>query len=219
MFKDRVDAGQKLAKALINYQNDQPIVLAIPRGGIVVAYYVAKYLHGQLSILVARKLGFPSQPEAAFGAIAEDGSTYFSPGVKSYLTKHQINDIIQKEQQELKRRINYLRKGKPLPDMNNRNVILVDDGIATGSTLLASIKMCENRNAGKIAVAAPVSSTKTAEELEKWVDDLIILERIKNYYAVSQAYEKFTNESDETVLTYLEQWEQETSDLFTSEAG
>jgi putative phosphoribosyl transferase len=211
MFKDRKEAGEQLALALKNYRNQNPIILALPKGGLVVAYYVAKYLNAELSMVISRKLGYPFQPEAAFGAIAEDGSLYLTEEARIILSDEIIKEVIEKEKKEIKRRIELLRKNEPLPDINNRIVILVDDGIATGATLFAAIQLCKNKKAKKVIVAAPVSGEETIRQLENIVNEVVILEIPYVYYGVSQEYENFQNVTEEEVLEIMDQWEKEKS--------
>lgn len=203
MFRDRKDAGLQLAKNLEVFRNENPIVLGIARGGVETGYYVAKELDCEFSVLIARKLGFPTRPEAAFGAVAEDGSQYLNLRVKNLLSKDQIDQVIQEETAEIKRRIQAYRGGQPLQNLKDRTVILVDDGIATGATLYAAIELCRNQRVKKLIVAAPVSSIDTEQKLQSMVDEVIILETPSNYYAVSQAYENFQNMTDQDVVNFL----------------
>jgi predicted phosphoribosyltransferase len=209
MFRDRQDAGEKLANALRQYQNENVLVLGIPRGGVETAYYVSKHLKAEFSIIVTRKLGYPLNPEAAFGAIAEDGSLYISDLASQYISEDEIAEVLREEKQEIERRIGKLRSGKPLPEIAGRTVILVDDGIATGATLLASIEMCRKRNAKKIIVAAPIGGKRMDRILRQLVDDVVILETPLYYQSVSQGYENFNNLTDDEALAFLKRWEDE----------
>ncbi len=207
MFKNRKDAGQKLAKALEDYkQTDLTdlVVLGIPRGGVELAYYIAQYLHAPMSLIVVRKLPYPDNPEAGFGAVAEDGSTYFVDRSNNLLPKHLVNKIINQQKQEIKRRIEVLRNSKPLIDIFGKTVILVDDGIAMGSTMRAAIALCKNKNASKIIVASPVSSPSIEQKLKTIVDDVVILEKPSNFHAVAQVYEQWYDVSDKEVLDFLQ---------------
>ena len=209
MFTDRKDAALKLAKALEKYKDKNVIVLGIPRGGAETAYYIALHLHAEFSLLISRKLGHPSNPEYALGAIAEDGSVYLSPFANEEFSKETINEIIDLQKKEIERRIKILRKGKPLPDLKDRTVILADDGIATGATIFAAIEMCKKRKAGKIVIAAPVSGYDMEETLAEKADEVIILEKPGDFFAVSQAYQSFYNLSDDDALGFMERWEKE----------
>lgn len=207
MFTDRKDAALQLAKALEKYKDKNAVVLGIPRGGAETAYYVALHLHAELSLLVSRKLGHPSNPEFAFGAIAEDGSIYLSPSARQELSEEALNAVVDEQKKEIERRIKILREGKSLPELKGRTVILVDDGIATGATIFAAIKMCKKRNAGKIIVASPVSGYDMEGELAKKADEVVILEKPGDYYAVSQAYLSFYNLTDQDALKFMQRWE------------
>ncbi|MBD3616296.1 MAG: phosphoribosyltransferase [Gracilimonas sp.] len=203
MFKNRKEAAIELAKELEIFKPRTPLILAIPRGGVEIGYYIARELSCEWSVLVARKLGYPEQPEAAFGAMAEDKSLYFNPRANIRLSKEMIERVIKKEEKEILRRIKIYRNGAPLPSMNNRTVVLVDDGIATGATLFASIEMCKKARAGEIIVAAPVASIDVCEQLMDIVDMVVVLETPLNFFAVSQAYLHFENLSDKDVLKFL----------------
>ncbi len=206
MFNDRKDAGEKLARALITYKDKNPLVLCIPKGGVEVAYHVAKYLNADLSIIVSRKLPYPDNPEAGFGAVAEDGSTFVFRDAERWLSRETIDRIIKEQKQEIKRRISSLRKGRPLPEIINKNVILVDDGIAMGSTMRASIMLCRNKKAERITVAVPVSGKDVEEEIEKMVDEIIVLEKPVFFQAVAQVYYNWYDVPDREVNEIMERW-------------
>jgi predicted phosphoribosyltransferase len=209
MFTDRKDAAVQLAKALEKYKDKNAVVLGIPRGGAETAFYVALHLHAELSLLISRKLGHPENPEYAFGAIAEDGSIYLNPSSSGQLSAETIQEVVNEQKKEITRRVTILRQGKPLPELKGRTVILVDDGIATGATIFAAIEMCKKRNAEKIIVAAPVSGYEMEEELAEKADEVVILEKPGDYFAVSQAYLSFYNLSDENALKFMQRWEKE----------
>jgi putative phosphoribosyl transferase len=209
MFYDRKDAAIHLAKALVEYKDKGAVVLGIPRGGAETAYYVAKYLHAELSLIISRKLGHPGNPEYAMGALAEDGSVHMNGQALWDVTQEDIDEVISRQQIEIGRRINLLRKGEPLPDMKNKIVLIVDDGIATGSTIMAAIEMCRKKGAVKIVVAAPVCGRKVKTELRSMADDVVILETPEPYHAVSQVYASFEQVSDEEALALMEMWRKE----------
>lgn len=203
MFKDRKDAGRKLGKALEKYQDQNPLVLAIPRGGVEVGYEAAAHLDAAFSILIPRKLPLPDNPEGGFGAVAEDGTTYLIAGIQYHLSEAKIARIIEEQKQEMQRRIQVLRKGEPLPPIKDRLVILVDDGIATGSTMTVSVRLCKNQGAGRIVVAAPVAGQETIQAFQKQVDDLVVLESPPFFRAVAQVYQNWYDVSDAEVLSIL----------------
>lgn len=204
MFDNRTKAGLMLAEALLKYKDEHPIVLAIPRGGIVPGVIAARQLNAEFSVVISRKLGLPTHPESAFGALAEDKSLYLNPNVREVLTKEMIEKVITKEEKEIKRRIQKYREGNPLPPLKDRTVILIDDGIATGATILVAIELCRKKQAGKIVVAAPVAGRRVLNTLQTKADEVAILELPEEYYAVSQAYRNFKNLSDEEALDWIE---------------
>ena len=209
MFKDRRDAGMQLSKALKKYRRTSTIVLAIPRGGVGLGYEIATRLHLDLSVIVTRKLPFPDNPESDFGAIAEDGSSFIFSRFTDQMPKNVKHEIIKEQKAEIKRRIEILRKGNPLPDIENRKVILTDDGIAMGSTMRASVKMCKNLGASEIIVAVPVASGHTTENFRNLVDEVIVLENPHFFQAVAQVYNNWYDVGDEEVIRILEKYEME----------
>lgn len=209
MFEDRADAGQQLAQALEQYRGEGVLVLAIPRGGVEIGYEVAKHLEADFSLLITRKLPYPHNPEAGFGAIAEDGSTYRFERASGFLKEETIQQIMAEQREEIERRIEVLRKGRPRPDISGRTVILVDDGIAMGSTMRASIQMCKHQDAGRIIVGVPVAGPSVAREIEKLVDELVVLEKPPNFRAVAQVYRNWYDVPDREVLALMQAWEKE----------
>jgi putative phosphoribosyl transferase len=203
MFEDRKDAGQKLGVALEDYKKCYGIVLAIPKGGVEVGYYVAKHLKLPMFLIIVRKLPFPDNPEAGFGAIVEDGGIFFANNFHEKIPPSTAEKIIEEQKEELKRRIKVLREGKPLPELKNKTVILVDDGIAMGSSMQVAAMLCKNQRAKRIVVAAPVAGREIASQLEKIVDDVVILEKPASFRAVAQAYENWYDVSDEEVMNIL----------------
>jgi len=204
MFKDRKDAGQKLAAALQIYKAEEPLVLAIPRGGVELGYEISRALDTDFSLLICRKLPFPHNTESGFGALAEDGSLYINESADSSVSDAQIEQIIAEQSHEIKRRIQTLRKGKALPVIEGRTVILVDDGIAMGSTMHVAVELCKKAKAKKIIVAVPVAGRQTIEKFSNMVDKVIVLESPVPFYAVAQVYENWYDVSDEEVLSFLQ---------------
>ena len=204
MFRDRKDAGQKLGRALEEYKNCDGLVLGIPRGGVEVGYYVAEHLEIPLSMVVVRKLPLPANPEAGFGAIAEDGSTYFVDRVAGGVSS-EVSQRIQSEQKlEVERRIEILREGEPLPEIRGRIVILVDDGIAMGSTMQAAVMLCRNKKAKKVVAASPVAGPSAALDLAMVVDQIVILEEPMFFHAVAQAYQNWYDVPDTEVVEIMQ---------------
>ncbi len=202
MFKDRKDAGKKLARSLENYRGENPIVLAIPRGGVEVGYHVALHLESDFTLIICRKLPYPHNPESGFGAVAEDGDPVILSSA-GYPSGEDINRIIQEQKDEIRRRVEVLRGGEPLPEIEGRTVILVDDGVAMGSTMRAALALCRKRKAGKIVVAAPVAGPGVAGKLEKMADDAVILETPPGFRAVAQVYQKWYDVPDREVLDIM----------------
>jgi len=209
IFKDRKDAGEQLGKFLeAKYKNQNPLIIGIPRGGVEVAYYVAKQLNAELSLVISKKLPLPAQKEYGIGAIAEEDSVYIGPSAKGLVSDKLIDEIIKEQKEEVIRRINKYRHGKPLPTMEGRVVILVDDGIATGVTLVPIVELCIRRKAAKVVIAAPVSGSRFDENLYK-ADEIEIIVKPYSFYAVGQVYEKFGDFDDDDLLELLAQAEQE----------
>lgn len=209
MFEDRLDAGRRLALAMQAYQGKDVIVLAVAKGGVPVGYQVARHLHAEFDIIVARKLPYPHNTEAGFGAVAEDGTTFIFPNAFEKFDKETINEVIHNQQDELYRRINAMRAGSPLINIEGKTVILVDDGIAMGSTMRVCITLCKNRKAKRIVVATPVCGIDTEKEFSTLVDDVIVLETPPDYHAVAQVYLNWSDVSDREVIDLVHQWEYE----------
>jgi predicted phosphoribosyltransferase len=205
-FSDRVEAGELLAEKLLSYaDNPNVIVLALPRGGVPVAAQVAKRLHVPLDVFVVRKLGLPGHPELAMGAIASGGIRVFNGEVVSALRipDEVINAVTAEEYQELKRREKLYRDDLPSPDVEGKTVILVDDGIATGSTMFAAISALRQLNVGRVVVATPTVAPATRDYLCKQADEVIAVMVPEEFYGVGQWYEDFAQTSDEEVKRLL----------------
>lgn len=213
MFSDRKDAGKKLAEFLGKYSDSDALVAGIAKGGVEVAYETAKKLNCDFSILIARKLPLPENPEAGFGAVAEDGSMYFHPQASGWMSEIVRQEILQDQLEEIQRRISILRNGEPFPDITNRSVIIVDDGIAMGSTMTASIKMCRRCDAGEIIAAAPVAGPETAAFLKGYADEVIVVEKPRYFRAVAEAYENWYDVGDEEVIELLKEYKRQMQEL------
>jgi predicted phosphoribosyltransferase len=208
MFQDRTDAGTRLALALSGFRDKNALVLAIPRGGVEVGFQIAKHLKAEFGIIVVRKLPYPENPEAGFGAIAEDGSEFIAPQAQRRVGPDVIDKVIRQQKNELNRRIQTLRRGLPLPEIQGRSVILVDDGIAMGSTMRASIMLCKNKRAGKIIVASPVAGPETAKEIALLVDEIVIMKTPRFFQAVAQVYMNWYDVGDDEVIRIMRRWEE-----------
>lgn len=205
-FRDRMHAGELLAAKLANYA-DQPdvLVLALPRGGVPVGAQVARKLNAPLDVFVVRKLGLPGHPELAMGAIASGGVRVFNGDVVNAfrIPDEVINAVTAAEFQELKRREQSYRDDLPPPEVEGKTVILVDDGIATGSTMLAAVSALRQLNAARIVVAAPTIARSTYEYLRENADSVVAVVVPAEFYGVGQWYDDFTQTSDEEVHRLL----------------
>lgn len=211
VFADRADAGRRLAAAVAPALGEQsggsgrPLVLAIPRGGVEVGFAVARKLNADLAIVICRKLPFPDNPESGFGAIAEDGSVYLHPEASPWVPAATVAGIIAEQQAEIRRRIKILRRGEPLPPLAGRTVILVDDGLAMGSTMRAAIALCRKAKAGRIVAAVPVSSHDVAVAIKRLADEVVILDTPPGFRAVADSYAHWYDVADDEVLRILGQ--------------
>jgi len=205
IFKDRRQAGKKLAEELKPYREKKPFILAVPRGGITVAEPVWESLGGDLDLIITRKIGAPYQPELAIGAVTGDGFVMVNENVVSRLnvTGDYIDKAAEKEQNEIRRRLEIYRGKRPLPAVDNRLVILIDDGVATGYTLLAALRSLQEKKPAELILAVPVGPPDTLNMLETEVDELVCLEAPENFAAVGQFYRNFDQVSDAEVSAIL----------------
>lgn len=207
-FIDRTEAGRFLAESVSSYANrDDVVVLALPRGGVPVAAEVAKQLNAPLDVFVVRKLGLPDHPELAMGAIASGGVRVFNGEIVNALRiPDEVIDAVSAEELiELQRREKVYRAGLPPLDVEGKTVIVVDDGVATGSTMLAAVSALRQLNAARIVVAAPVIAASTYHELRRVADSVAAVMMPENFYAVGQWYKDFSQTSDEEVRDLLAQ--------------
>jgi putative phosphoribosyl transferase len=204
-FVDRVDAGRRLASALKNLVDKDSVVLTIPRGGVVVGYEVAKALDLPLDIIIPRKIGAPSNPELAIGAMTEDGTVLLDEQIVKSLrvSEEYIRQESEAQKREIQRRLTLYRGDVPYPILENRSVIIVDDGIATGSTMKAALASVRNRGARSVIVAIPVGPPSTIRELEEKADRVVCLRTPEPFYAIGQFYANFAQTLDEQVTRLL----------------
>lgn len=205
-FKNRSEAGRFLAEQLSAYANrPDTLVLALPRGGVPVAYEVAKALGAPLDVFQVRKLGLPGHEELAMGAIATGGVRVRNPEVVEYLRipDEVIDEVTARERQELERRERLYREGRPALSPRGRVVILVDDGLATGSTMLAAVLALRQQQPASIVVAVPVAAKQTCEELRIVADEVVCAVTPDPFYAVGLWYEDFSQTTDEEVRELL----------------
>ena len=215
-FADRRDAGRRLARALAHLAGTPGLlVLALPRGGVPVAYEVARALDAELDLMLVRKLGTPGQPELAMGAIASGGVEVLNPRVVAALgiPDALIRETARREYRELKRREHAYRGDRPPPAIEGRTVILVDDGLATGSTMRAAVQALKTQNPARIVVAVPVAPPDTLAALAEEVDEAVALLTPDHFAAVGQWYHDFSQTSDQEVIDLLQKaWAAEQGD-------
>jgi len=205
-FHDRREAGQFLARQLADYKDrDDVVVLALPRGGVPVAYEIARELGTPLDVFVVRKLGVPWQPELAMGAIAGRGTEVLNGDVVTTynIPPRVIRTVAEHEGRELQRRLQEYRGNRPLTDIHGRVVILVDDGLATGSTMLAAIKALRQDYPKAVVVAVPVAAVDTCRRLQGEVDKIVCLRMPPDFSAVGHWYEDFSQTTDDEVRELL----------------
>jgi putative phosphoribosyl transferase len=206
VFEDRRSAGRALVPELQRCKLEDPVILGLPRGGIPLAYEIAVALHAPLDTIVVRKLGVPSQPELAFGAIASGGIRVINDDViESLLSldEETIEAIAGREMHELRRREQAYRLDRPYPDLGGRDVVLVDDGLATGATMRAAAKAVKTRSPASVVVAVPVGSASAVAKVAAIVDRVICLESPVSFYAVGQFYSDFRQTTDDEVRELL----------------
>jgi putative phosphoribosyl transferase len=207
VFADRQEAGIEVGKMLERkYKNRNVLILGIPSGGVAVAYEIAGLLHGDLSVIITKKLPYPLNEELAIGAAAEDGSVYLTSYARS-INEELVRAILKNQLREIQSRVQRFRGGKSLPDMKNRIVIIVDDGIATGSTIIPAIKLCKRRHAAMVIVAAPVCGHDRIAAIDSLADEVVVPEQPEIFFAVEQAYDDFHQFSDEEVTRLLTDFE------------
>jgi putative phosphoribosyl transferase len=205
-FRDRQEAGRLLAERLLTYRDENPLVLALPRGGVVEGYEIARALGTPLDVVVSRKLGTPGQPELALGAIAPGGVLVLNEDVVGWLdiSEEEAEQIASQATREMARRVRLFRGDRPEPVLKDETVILVDDGIATGMTVRAAIEYLRQQEPEYLVLAVPVCAAETAEVLRSEVDDLVCLKTPLELLAIGYWYEDFEQVSDEEVVELLE---------------
>lgn len=214
MFHDRAEAGQRLAEHLTALQGtpppgrggDRPLVLALPRGGLPVALPVAKALSADLDVLVVRKVGVPGNPEFAMGAVGEQGVVILDEPVVRRLgiTEAQVARIVERERSEVERRVRAYRRGRPAVSLRNRAIVIVDDGLATGSTAAAAVEVARRKGARHITLAVPVGSREACLRLQALADEVVCLATPDPFWAVGEHYGAFTQVTDDDVVAVLD---------------
>ncbi|NQV13731.1 MAG: phosphoribosyltransferase [Parcubacteria group bacterium] len=206
IFRDRAEAGQKLAEALQKYEGQKDaIVLFLPRGGVVLAVEVVRALDLPMDLVVPRKIGAPLNPEYAVGAITEDGEGIFNEEVVAELgiKQKQLKEIVAQEKKEAQRRLRTYRGDRPPLDLAGQTVIIVDDGIATGLTMRAAIKSVKAKGAAKVIVAVPVAARDSLEKIKREVDEVVCLDTPRFFGAVGAFYQVFGQVEDEEVVELM----------------
>jgi putative phosphoribosyl transferase len=206
-FRNRTQAGQMLAQKLTVYNRPEVIVLGLPRGGVAVAYEIAKVLDAPLDVCIVRKLGLPGHKELAMGAIASDGVRVLNYDVVSNfnISSKTIDEVAARELRELQRRDHIYRGQRPPPNLQHQTIILVDDGIATGSTIRAAIAVIKQEQPKQIIVAVPVAPPDICKQLKTEVDEVVCLIQPKPMYDVAIWYDNFSQITDEQVRQLLEE--------------
>jgi putative phosphoribosyl transferase len=207
MFKDRKDAGLQLAGKLGAFAGQENVlVLALPRGGVVTGVEVARRLKASLDVLIVRKIGHPWQPELAVGAVSETGTVVYNEDVVSSagVTKEYLRAEVARQKEEIARRIQLYRGGQKIEKLTGKTVILVDDGVATGATMKAAIETLKKEKIEKLIVAVPVAPPSTAAELRSMADIFVCLEIPEDFMAVGSYFGDFTQVTDLDVVKLLE---------------
>jgi putative phosphoribosyl transferase len=204
-FRNRREAGQRLAERLSGLRGSRPLVLGLPRGGVPVAFEVARALDAPLDVLVVRKIGVPFQPELGMGAVGEDGVRVLNPAVlrDAGVTDAQLAEIETRERAEVEQRAARLRGGRPAAPLTGRTVIIVDDGLATGGTARAAIRVARARGAERVVLAVPVAPPDTVAALAREADDVISVEMPEPFFAIGGWYADFTATSEQEVVDLL----------------
>jgi putative phosphoribosyl transferase len=211
-FQNRIDAGRQLASRLQEFRNREDVlVLALPRGGVPVGYEVARALNAPFDVFLVRKLGVPGHEELAMGAIASGGVLVLNDDVVLSLgiPRETVNDVALREEEELRRRELLYRLGRAPVTVRNRTVILVDDGLATGSSMRAAVAALKQQEPARVVVAVPAAAPETCRELGREVDKVVSAETPSPFYAVGAWYEDFSQISDDEVRRLLQQSVQE----------
>jgi len=206
MCRNREEACSQLVAAMLQYRNDpRGLILALPRGGVAVGYQLSLALHLPLDVFLTRKIGAPGNPEYAIGAVAETGSRYLNQeAVSSFgLSRYELDRLIHVQEKEIARRKDLYRQGRPFPQLTDRTVLFVDDGIATGSTFLASALAIRSLQPHRLVGAIPVGPPSTIREVRALVDELVVLMTPDPFHAVGNFFVDFTQVEDRDVVEYL----------------
>lgn len=206
LFRNRTEAGRQLTEKLRHFQHQDVVVLALPRGGVPIGFEVARALHAPLDVFVVRKLGAPGQEELAMGAIASGGVRVLNHDVVQTLaiSQQQVDAVSARETLELQRREKLYRGNRERVEVIGRTVILVDDGLATGSTMRAAVSALRRQKPNKVVVAVPVAARSTYAELQRAADEMVCLYTPLKFISVGQWYQDFSQTTDEQVSELLD---------------
>ena len=218
LFDDRVDAGRQLAQRLDSFCGRDVVVLGLPRGGVPVAFEVAKALQAPLDVLVVRKLGVPFEPELAFGAIGEDGVRVLNDSVvrEAHLDGDEMDAVERKQRIELRRRAERFHRGRDRISLTGRTGVIVDDGIATGATARAACQVARTHGASRVVLAVPIGPDDIVARFAGYADEVVCLETPAFFFAVGQGYRNFTQTSDDEVIALLDRARDDFRDVATS---
>jgi putative phosphoribosyl transferase len=206
-FENRIQAGRLLAAQILQFRGSNPVVLGIPRGGVVTARELAQVLDGDFDVVLSRKLGTPGQPELAMGSMAEDGTVFLNPNVVRSLgvSSREIEQEKMRQQAEMQRRTRLVRDVYPRLPLRDRVVIVTDDGVATGATMQAALWVARQENPQKLIAAIPVASEEAVNRLAADADETVCLHLPSHFYAVGQWYRDFPQVDDGEVLQILKE--------------
>jgi predicted phosphoribosyltransferase len=208
MFQDRRDAGQQLAEQLAKFAGSQPVLLAIPRGGVEIAAEVAVKLKAKIDLVFPRKIGSPGNPELAVGAVAASGQVIVNKQLQAQLgiSDKDIDYLADKELREIERRRKLYLGERQVISLKGKTAIIIDDGLATGYTAKAAVLATKARQPQSVVLAVPVAPVETVESMKSEVDELICLSMVKEFYAIGQFYYNFSQVSDSQVISIIEKY-------------
>ncbi len=203
IFRDRQDAGRKLAEVLVSYKDQKVVVYALPRGGVVLGVEIARRLGAPLDLIIVRKVGHPFSPEYAIAAVAEDGHTVMNQSEVAAIDKDWFEENVEIQRQEAHRRREIYMRGASAISATGKIAIVVDDGLATGLTMFAAIEEVRHSNPRKVVVAVPVAPSGTVHKLKEVADDVVVLCMSENFGSIGAFYSHFDQVSDEAVMELM----------------
>jgi len=205
LFKDREQAGRQLAEKLQKYKGKDTLILAIPRGGLVIGFALAKALGAPLDIIVTKKIGYPGDPEYAIGAVGPNKAVIVNEDAAKDVPKDYIDEQVKEISVAINEKYRKYKGKVEIPNLKDKIVILTDDGVATGSTIKVSIELIKQQQPKKIVVAIPVGPPETIHEIAQQVDEIICLEQPTTFFAIGAFYDNFLQVEDEEAITYLKE--------------